>query len=236
MKVFFSYGDEKYKNSKNRIKLEAENSGFFDKINIFSRQDISDDFLEKTTPFIDHPRGGGYWLWKPFFLKKLFDEINDGDIVIYADAGCHINANGRNRFEYLIELLDLNPCGILGYRIQPEDEYTNEKVFEHFSIEKNDWIRNSRQLMATILYLKKCPNTTNIVNEYYETAIKFPNLFSDDYNEYKKTAVFKDHRHDQSILSILRKKYGCVIIPDETFANDWRELMHVPILATRIRN
>jgi hypothetical protein len=90
--------------------------------------------------------------------------------------------------------------------------------------------------MATILYLKKCPNTKKIVDEYYDTALNSPHLFSDDYNDYKRTSSFKDHRHDQSILSIIRKKHGCVILPDETYANDWKELMHVPILATRIRN
>ena len=45
-----------------------------------------------------------------------------------------------------------------------------------------------------------------------------------------------NHRHDQSILGILRKKYKSLVIRDETWAEDFRTLSHVPILATRIRN
>ena len=98
MIYFFSYGDDKYKNSKDRIRNEAR-SFIFDKVDIYGREDIPFEFIEKTKPYIDMPRGGGYWLRKPFFLKKTFDMMNDGDICVYADAGCTINPNGLDRFK-----------------------------------------------------------------------------------------------------------------------------------------
>ena len=35
-------------------------------------------------------RGYGYWFWKPLFLKKILNEIKNGDIVHYIDIGCHL--------------------------------------------------------------------------------------------------------------------------------------------------
>lgn len=234
MIYFFTYGDSNYENSKKRIQQEAIRMDF-DDVKIYGREDISQEFLEKTKPYIDMRRGGGYWLWKPYFLKKTFDMMNEGDYCIYADAGCHLNPNGLQRLKWYLETLDINDSGILSFAIQPEAEYTNEKVFEFFDIDKNSDVRKTRQYLATILYMRKCENTVNLVNEFYDTAINNSDLFTDTHNEYKRTQQFKDHRHDQSIFSMLRKKHKSIVIPDETYALNWNDLMHVPILATRIR-
>ena len=74
-----------------------------------------------------------------------------------------------------------------------------------------------------------------IINEYYEIAVNHSDLFSDVYNDYNRQPEFRDHRHDQSILGFVRKKYGTVVIPDETFAADFNDIAHVPVIAARIR-
>lgn len=235
MIYFFSYGDDKYKKAKRRIKKEAKKFGF-DDVKVYGRSDISPYFLEKTKPYIDMPKGGGYWLWKSFFIKKTFHKMDDGDICIYADAGCHINIHGKKRLNYYLELLKLNSSGILSFALShTETEFTNEKVFDFFDIDKKSDVRRSSQYMSTILYMKKCQNTINIVNEYYDIAINHGDLFTDIHNDYNRAPLFKDHRHDQSIFSLLRKKHCSIVMPDETYAIDWNDLVDVPILATRIR-
>jgi hypothetical protein len=235
---FFSYGDDKYKNSKLRIKQEANNMGF-DVISVYGIEDIEQEFLQKTRPFIDSPRGAGYWIWKPYFMKKKFDLMNNGDYLIYADAGCHINLNGRDRLNYYLELLDSHDSGILSFELGPflERIFTNEKVFEYFNIPKDDIeFRDSGILSATMYYMKKNEKSSNLVEQYYKIAIERPDLFSDIHNNYNRDPKFVDHRHDQSVFSLLRKINGCCVIPDETYSENWSDLMHVPILATRIRN
>ena len=46
---------------------------------------------------------------------------------------------------------------------------------------------------------------------------------------------FIDHRHDQSLFSLLRKKYGTISIPDETYSENWSDsnIKNKPIHATR---
>ena len=235
---FFSYGNDSYRNSKQRIQQEAYNMGF-DKVYIYGPENLPPDFIEKTKPHIFHPRGAGYWLWKSYFLKQLMDSAQDNDIIIYADAGCHLNVHGKPRFEEYLKIINEHESGFLGLQMNPENLseqfYTNEMVFEYFNIGPEDPIRKMGQYVGGILFLRKCDISKKIIDEYYNLAITKPDLFSDVHNDYKRTEVFRDHRHDQSILGIIRKKYGSVTIPDETWDEDFRNKMHVPILATRIR-
>lgn len=236
MIYFISYGNQNYKNSKDRIKQEAQNMGF-DSVKIYGPENISEDFFRKTYPHIAHPRGAGYWLWKAFLLKTTFEQMNENDFCIYADAGCHVNIHGKKRLREYLKIISDDESGFLAFELTGffEKMFTNEKVFEFFNIDENDSLRETSQLVGGVLFLRKCPNTIKIVDEYYKLACEHPDLFSDVHNDYKRKPDFRDHRHDQSILGILRKKYGCVIIPDETYALNWQELAHVPILATRIR-
>lgn len=236
MIYFISYGNQNYKNSKDRIRQEAQNMGF-DSVRIYGPENLSEEFVRKTYPHISHPRGAGYWLWKAFLLKTTFDQMNDGDFCIYADAGCHVNVHGKKRLAEYLRMITDDESGFLAFELTGflEKMYTNEKVFEFFGIDENDSLRETSQLVGGVLFLRKCLNTIKIVDEYYQLACEHPDLFSDVHNEFKRKPDFRDHRHDQSILGILRKKYGCVIIPDETYALNWQELAHVPILATRIR-
>lgn len=236
MIYFFSYGDSKYVQSKQRIRQEAISMGF-DEVNVYGPENLPKEFIEKTAPHLLAPRGAGYWLWKSHFLKSTFDRMNDGDYCIYADAGCHININGKQRLQEYMEMIKEDDCGIISFEITglTEAMYTNEKVFEYFEIDENDEMRKTSQIVGGVLILRKCENSTNIVNEYYRMACEHPDLFSDQWNNYKRTPEFRDHRHDQSILGILRKRYKSLIIKDETYSENWNDLKNMPILATRIR-
>ena len=244
MTHFFTYGNEKYRYSKNRIEKEANDSGFFDKISIFGREDINKEFFDKTLPHIGYDRGGGYWLWKAYFLKNVMDSLSEGDYCVYADAGCTINSRGKSRLEEYFKMID--STGVLSFQLTHiEKKYTTEKIFQHFNVHKNSTIRETGQLIATILVFKKNSNSMKIVNEFYETALNAPEIFSDVYNfgdtNCDNDNSFIDNRHDQSVLSVIRKLNHTTEIPDETYSSTiqgWNYLSNfdkIPILATRIR-
>ena len=79
------FGTDDYQNSINS--LIKSSSGYFDEFHIFSKKNIDDEFYEKNKNILDQRRGAGYWLWKPYFILKTLNLINDGDIVFYVDAG-----------------------------------------------------------------------------------------------------------------------------------------------------
>ena len=74
-----------------------------------------------------------------------------------------------------------------------------------------------------------------MIKEWLDSLYQDEYLFTDEYNEFEISHQFEDHRHDQSMFSVLRKIRGCTILPDDTFAFDWSTVQDVPFLTTRIR-
>jgi len=245
MVYFFTYGDNNYQTSKQRIKDEALKCGYLDVVDIYGREDLSEDFINKTKPYIDHPRGGGFWIWKTYLLKKTFEKMNNGDYCVYIDAGCTINPMGAERFKYYLSLLDDSESGIfrLKHGGTAVELFTNEKVFEYFDGSEDEELRKSDILMGGVMIFKKNERSQKFVDRYLEIAENDPYLFSDEFNEYKRSQKLIDHRHDQSVSSCLvrREAPDTVIFQDETYAPDmegWQHLysfLKVPFLATRIR-
>jgi hypothetical protein len=192
-------------------------------------------FWEKHGNFIEsNRRGYGYWIWKPHLIQKTLNEMELNDVLVYADAGCNLNASStaiERMYEY-IKMVDSSFFGLLSFQMEhlPEYKYTKRQTFD--AVSDNNTHQNTGQCMATAMVIRKNAHTVNLVNEWvYYSQIY--DLIND------KTGVeytgFIDHRHDQSIYSILVKKYGSIKIPDETFfAPDWTTRgINYPIWAVR---
>jgi len=178
-------------------------------------------------------RGGGYWIWKPYFVKKVMDAIADDDILIYCDAGCILNHQGKDRFDECVRYCRLQKQEpLISCYFKRNSNILNEKLLSISIL----MIRLYIQARYTLLcYKKKCPHTVFLVNEWYHTAVNRPDLFSDEIT-LEQHPNFLDHRHYPSIFSLIRKKYGANIILDETgyFNSDlW---FKYPLWARRLKD
>ena len=97
-------------------------------------------------------------------------------------------------------------------------------LFEYLDM-RNEKELNAPQLFATTFTLRKCDHSVNIVKKWYETSCIYHNI-DDTPSIQPNDPSFIDHRHDQSIFSLLRKKYGVLIIGEH----------ECPIVLGRIRN
>lgn len=44
--------------------------------------------IREAVPWFDpHFQGAGYWVWKPFIILKELEHLQDGDYLLYTDAG-----------------------------------------------------------------------------------------------------------------------------------------------------
>jgi len=235
---FITYANHRYEKSRQRIIDQAKNFGVFKTITGFTPNDLSNEFKNKFKDILCLPRGGGYWIWKYDIIMSKFNEINEGDYIVYADAGCTINKNGIDRFFEYIDMINKSPYGILSFQMGElyDKFYTVKEIFEYFDIKQNHIVRNSGQIMATILIIKKNDHSRSVFDKYYELLCDNVNLITDLYNVVNQWDYFRDNRHDQSILSVIRKIYGSVVIPDETYFDNFGcdEAQKVPILATRL--
>ena len=235
---FVTYGNSLYNNSKTRLREESINSGWFDTITICGPENLTKEFKHEFSDILQKPRGAGYWIWKFDIIKQQLAKLANNDILIYLDAGCSINTNGKIRFNEYIEMLNNSNESIISFQMpHVEKKYTIKELFHHFNMNVNDNNGNSGQIMATILIMKNTEKMIKIIDECINVLRIDHLLVTDHYNKIKQCSEFKDNRHDQSILSLVRKKHGSIILKDETYFNPFgnKESLHYPFWATRKR-
>ena len=234
---FITYGDNNFKESKIRIAKEAIDSGWFDSVTVYEPKDLNEDFKEEFKDILKHKRGGGYWIWKPYIIKKKLNEIQDDDILVYLDCGCTINAKGKRRFEQYIEMLNNSETGIISFQMHHiEKKYTTKEIFNYFDICLTDEIANSGQIVGGIRIMKKIPKLVNMIDLELETYKEQPLLVTDYYNNQQED-YFIENRHEQSIFSIIRKLNNPILLNDETYFkyfNQRSNAKNYPFWATRI--
>ena len=238
MKIYFiTFGStHNYASSLSRIKLMAEQSGFFDFIFIYTEKDFDVKFIEQYGNFMINNIGFGFWIWKSYFVKKTFDQMQDGDILVYADAGCSIvkNSESEKKFKVLINLVKSHESGSLGFQMDiPEELYTKSNIFTELNALDYTY---TGQVIATIFFLRKCERSEKLIEEFYINSQKIE-LINNDFNKELESKNFIAPRNDQSIFSILRKKHCSLLIPDSTWFTNFytQNALSNPILATRIR-
>jgi hypothetical protein len=247
---FMTYGNNKFENSKRRLLLEAKEFGEFASINGYGPNDLSKKFIEKYKYYLDQSRGGGYWIWRPVIIHDALKFINENDILVYLDAGCKLNKEGKNRFYEYINMLNncKNNYGIMSFQmsgnngpggLEIEKKWTIKEIFDNFNIDMDSDIANSGQYLGGILVMKKNEHLKKYMNMYVSTVLTKPLLCTDFYNNKPQINEFRENRHEQSITSVLRKIMGSVIIDgDESWMVPFGEgeSLKYPFWATRIRS
>lgn len=237
-KYFMAFGNQKYYRSLERIKYETESSNVFDQIVIYKDTDLPDypDFWEKHSQFIlSNSRGYGYWIWKPYLVLKTLEKMEENDILVYADAGCTFNHDGIPRLHEYFDMVRNSDYGILSFNLSHlQKTFTKMDLFDF--LEMNDeTYKQFTILMATIFIIKKCPHSVELVKKWYDVMSNHYHLIDDSPSILPNDVDYVEHRHDQSVFSLLLYKYGSIIIDDETwFPNfDDNRVRSIPILSTR---
>ena len=71
----------------------------------------------------------------------------------------------------------------------------------------NDTLLNDKQRQAGLILFYVCDEVIQFVNEWYTLSSDYHNL-DDSPSILENSAGFREHRHDQSIFSLLTKKYN----------------------------
>lgn len=232
-----------------RFKKQAENMNAFDEIIAYDQKDIGKDIKQKYGRYyFPYSRGYGYWTWKPYLLLKTLDKMNDGDILLYADLGCFFNSKGRDRLQEYFDIVAKAPSGILGFRSYEESyngmpetvyydyEWTKGDIFDYFGVRDNKSYTHTTQVEATVIFIRKCERSMEFIREWIKVIYDDTTLITDLPSRSPNFSGFKDNRHDQSIYSILAKKYDIATLStNEIFPQNqnWSLLDSYPIWAVR---
>lgn len=236
-KHFVTYGDRSFNIQKKRIIYQANQLNFFDEIHVFSQKDISREFKLKFKNIFNDQLGGGYWIWKIYILDLMLKKTKENDIFLYLDAGSTINIKARKRMNEYFEILHESDKSFLRFSIDKKEKYwTSKEVFNYFDLNINSNFGESDQLAGGIIFVKNNATSKNFVKEFYDLLDYDEKLITNFYNK-NQIKGFNSPRHDQSIFSILGKKYESIILSDETyFKNNADKQYDYPILTVRDRS
>ena len=171
----------------------------------FGPDDIDQEFKEKNKKILSKFRGGGYWLWKPYFILKTFKEkLREGDYIIYADAGVLY----MNSTYLLIDFLKEQNAEMWMNRILlKEASYSKRDAFILMGVDM-PFYSETYQYIATFQIYRKSKYTEKFLEEllFYSQDIRiisdYPNTLG-----ISNYPGFIENRHDQTVLSLLVKKY-----------------------------
>lgn len=206
MKVYISFADEKFKKAQQYASKMAMKRGKVDKVIEYGPEDIDNEFYNKNIDIFRIKRGAGLWLWKPYIIYRTLFEMDWGDYLIYCDAGAYC----FNDVEYLTNALDASGRDILCFDAGAliEYQYTKPEAFKKMGCQ-NQGFELTAQRIATYIVCKKSPESMKFFKEYLDFAQDIEILYDNDPTCSKATVEgFVAHREDQSIFSLLTKKYS----------------------------
>jgi hypothetical protein len=143
-------------------------------------------------------------VWKPKIILDTFNEIDDGDVVMYSDAAMEVIDDLTSLYNIASTISDVVLFLIPGNH--PNKMWTKKDCFSLMKCDSPVY-HNARQSNGALSLWVKNEKSITVLNEWAR-IMRDPRVVTDDPNfcgfNYPE---FRDHRHDQSILSLLSVKY-----------------------------
>lgn len=204
MIVAINYADSKYRKTQRFNSTSAVHKGGADRVISYAPKDIDSIFWNKNEKILKRKRGNGYWLWKPYFIGKALEDLEENDYLVYLDSGAFY----INNVKYLIEKMEEDCQYIMAFELPfKESWYTKRDIFLYMDCDEAQYTETN-QRMATMIILKKTEMSVQFVDEWLYYCQQ-EEIITDAHNHMGKNNYrgFIDNRHDQSIFSVLSKKH-----------------------------
>ncbi len=206
--ITFGGGSENYIDAGKRLIKQADNIKLFDKHILYTDTYLRNDslFWDMHGDFIkNNKRGYGYWIWKPYIIKKTLEQMNENDILLYLDGGCEIDCGKKHVMEQFFGYVK-NDNIINSKTIFKENQWDKMDLIQYLSMNADKYL-NTPQYQAGTILMVKCDIVESLINEWYSIACNY-HMLDDTPSISKNSNNFCEHRHDQSIYSLLIKKYN----------------------------
>lgn len=185
----------------------------------FTEEDIkATQFWKDNLQMFQYKKYGGYFLWKPYIILKTL-ELYPESRVLY----CDVNLRFKNFKQFENSYNQLMPTQS-AYFVRHEHflnkEWTKRDCFILMNAD-DDRYWNSNQIWSSLMGFGRDERILKALEDYMEYC-KNPQIITEQPNimNKKNLTEFREHRWEQSVMSILVQKYGYLGISD-TQAMNW---------------
>jgi hypothetical protein len=171
-----------------------------DKATIYRPHDIDPDFMWDNRDILSQKRGAGYWLWKPYLIDRELKRMNDGEYLVYADAGVEF-VNGIN---HIIDRMagDIWLFGNMWQHVH----FCKADVF--VPILSNQYYNYlGKQCQASVIVIRNTVYSRLFVHDWLKWCCQ-PGIIDDSPSKLPNHAEFQDHRHDQAVVTCLAIRHN----------------------------
>lgn len=213
--------------------LSARRSGVSDAWQWRWKELRSAPFFESNKELFSQPRGVGFWAWKPYVILNAIS-TGQRDYIAYADAGVEF----INSVNYIIDRMDQDiflfgnnwdhahwckrdtmeavwPWWNRGRNLNTDaDRIVNVFVGSdpqrrEISTRELAWERLGKQAQASVIFFRVSDYTRAFVKEWLDWCLfEGGRLIDDSPSRLPNHPEFREHRHDQSILTTLAYREG----------------------------
>ncbi len=209
--TLISFADKKYFRSQKILKQSALNYGV-NKVYSYNEEWLKKQrkFYEENKKILDQKRGAGFWLWKPFIILHQLSKMAEGDILFYVDSGSRF----VNDITPIVKIVQKNGIALFSNDNHKNSTWTKRDCFYYMNCDTDEY-HKGYQIAACYLALQKNNANIKLVSDWLHFASN-ERIITDEPNVCGLTNFedFKDHRHDQSILSLLAIKNKIEIYRD----------------------
>lgn len=260
-KTLLSFADSRLHRSAKRLQRQAEALNIFDDILLLDETKLPSEFISMhRSNLIFGSRGFGYWCWKPQVIYQTLETLDIGDMLLYVNVGCHLNPGGRDRMHDYIMLAHQSSSGLLAFQAvapsapliydgQPlpdlsEFRWAKGDLLDFFHVRDQPSVINTQAIGAGVILIRKCDRSIALIRKWLEVVNTKFSLLDDSPSASPNMDGFVEHRHDQSIFSILCKTSNVDILSAYEYwypkrdsnEADWAALDKFPIHARRDLN
>ena len=212
-----TFTDSRMTISANKCAQSAMTHGA-DSYSIWTPNDLSAEFKETMAEVLKHERGAGFYCWKPYVVHREMCKLQDGDILVWCDAGNEWIGDMRTAIAAMDQDIlffsngwrHMDWCklqtahAILSYgKISFERTTPGEVRVIKTSLLPTE----EKQLQASTFFIRVTPQSRLFIQEWYGWSI-IPGMIDNSPSAIGNEPTFQEHRWDQSILCCLQIKYG----------------------------
>jgi hypothetical protein len=158
-------------------------------------------------------RGSGFYAWKPFIIQKKLEAAPEGDIVFYCDVGRTFPYKLLSgSLQVFLDWMKTHKQSIMpGIQIPwngPMSIWTKRDAFVATSLDTPS-VHATAPIQASFSIWINGLDSKEIVAEWMNLSAQ-RQLISDDPSKlgFPELPDFYEHRHDQSLLSLVYLKHG----------------------------
>ena len=211
MIIVINYADKRFKKTQKLNSRTARKWGA-DMVISYNREDMDEEYIRKNEQILKGSIGGGFFVWKPYFIKKTYNQMQEGDYLFYIDSG----AVCVDRIQHLINCMEKEQMDVMVFSLE------NERLEKQFTKRDTFLLMNcdspkdtdTPQVLAGYMIFKKTDFASKFIDEwlYYAQDARISTTMENTLGLPNYEGFVANRT--QSVPSLLAKKYGLKIFRD----------------------